>query len=389
MVEVGIPKLDDFLDGGIPQGKNLLFYIEPGVEGEIFGMQALYHNLKQGKKGVFITSTSDPDMVRGYLREFGWDVEEFGENLAIVDAYSSMIGMKTEEKYYVEDPENIEKLDEVITQAIDDFRGGLLTWGSLSALIDMHGEDKIMEYVDKWNKYMMLNDAVGIYNFTAWPYSEETLKKVKEEMFDAVINISGIAERIIFGQYYAVLKCNWAETKEKAIMFKVTRPGGVKAFIPKVLITGPFDAGKSSFVHSLSTRAVSVDRLDTTVALDHGHIDYKGFSADIFGTPGQERFDPILKLLGGKAMGVFLVVDSTKPEEYGRAKKMLESTETFGLPYVVIANKQDMKGALKPDELRKAMKLPKDVPVLPAVATEKKGVFEAFETLIDMITEVK
>jgi len=64
VIETGIPKLDDFLGGGIPNGKTLLYYIEPGVEGDVFGMQTLYHNLQKGYKGLFITSTTAPDILR-------------------------------------------------------------------------------------------------------------------------------------------------------------------------------------------------------------------------------------------------------------------------------------------------------------------------------------
>ncbi|MCZ7397132.1 MAG: hypothetical protein O8C59_01305 [Candidatus Methanoperedens sp.] len=45
-IETGIPKLDDFLGGGIPKGKSLIYYIQPGVEGEIFGMQTVYNTLR-------------------------------------------------------------------------------------------------------------------------------------------------------------------------------------------------------------------------------------------------------------------------------------------------------------------------------------------------------
>ena len=170
------------------------------------------------------------------------------------------------------------------------------------------------------------------------------------------------------------------------MLFRVLRPGGIKIFIPKILVTGPFDAGKSTFVHALSTRAISVDRLGTTIAMDHGHVDYKGFSADIFGTPGQERFDPIIKLLSGESMGVFLIVDSTNPSDFVRAKHMLDITKSYGLPYVVVANKQDLPGALTPEEIREQFHLPEDVPIVRAVAKDKIGVFEAFEVLIDRIT---
>jgi len=385
-MEIGIPKMDDFLKGGLPTGKTLLYYIEPGVEGEVFGMQTVYHNLKKGRNAVYITSASDPDSVRGYFKEFGWDIDTFEKEFAILDAYSGMVGMESKERYVVNDPSNLDEVDAVLKRAIEEAGAGAIIAGSLSTIMDVNGEKKTLEHLENWNKLIMVNDCAGIYNFTSWPYSEDTLRKIKKEVFNGVIGVTGIGERIVFGQYYAVIRADWAEVPKKTILFRVKRPGGIKAFIPKVLVTGPYNAGKSSFIRALSTRSVAVDRLGTTVAMDHGHVDYKGFSADIFGTPGQERFDPILKLLGGQAMGAFLIVDSTKPEEFARAKRMINETQTFGLPYVIVANKQDSEGALGVEEIRKAIKIPKDAPIMPVVATDGTGVSEAFAVLAERIT---
>ena len=168
--------------------------------------------------------------------------------------------------------------------------------------------------------------------------------------------------------YFTVPKIKDKKPIKKGVPFKIAVPGGVRVYIPKILITGPYNAGKTSFIHSASTRAVSVDRLGTTIALDHGHVDHAGFAVDLFGTPGQERFDPILKLLGGEALGVILVIDSTNQGGFSRAKEMLEKTRTQGLPTVVVANKTNLKGSLSVNEIRKKMKLPKDIPMVPVVA---------------------
>ena len=387
MIVTGIPKIDDYLGGGVPIGKSLLYFIQPGVEGEIFGMQTLYINLQNGCRGVCITSTASPSTVREKFKDIGFDIEKFEDRFDIIDAYSPLIGADSSEKYVVENPEDIKSIDKVITEAIEDSSGELIIHGSISNIMDMCGEEQTLEYIEGWNKDAMLYDCTNVYCFTAWPYSEDTLRKIRDELFNAVIKVGGIAERVIFGQYYAISKSDWTEESiERAILFKIIKPGGVRAYLPKILVTGPFNAGKSTFIHSLSTRAVSVDRFGTTVALDHGHVDHQGFSADIFGTPGQERFDPILRTLGGEAMGVFLVIDSTKPSEFSRAKRMLEATRTFGLPLVVIANKQDLPDALSIEEIKYKMRLPEDVLIIPVVATKKIGVVEALGTLIDMIT---
>lgn len=386
MIETGISKLDEFLGGGIPKGKSLVFYIQPGVEGEVFGLQTIYNSIKRGENGVFVVSSTIPDIVKGQFREFGWDISPFKDKFFFVDAYNSLIGAPSNEKYVVLNPDNIEAFSKMIIGAIKEMPPGIIVFGSLSTIIDLCGEKETLEAVKTWNKMAKIYEHVLVYNFTAWPYSEETLKAIKEDMFDAVISIGGIAERVIFGQYFGILKASWTTKIKKSMLFRVLRPGGIKLYIPKILVTGPFDSGKSTFVHALSTRAISVDRLGTTIALDHGHIDYKGFSADIFGTPGQERFDPIIKLLSGESMGVFLIVDSTNPDDFIRAKQMLEITRSYGLPYVIIANKQDLAGALTPAKIREKFSLPQDVPIVPVVAKDKKGVYEAFEVLIDKIT---
>ncbi|MEA1944771.1 MAG: ATPase domain-containing protein [Euryarchaeota archaeon] len=389
MIETGIPKLDDYLLGGIPEGKSLVYYIYPGVEGNAFGMQTMYHAISNGRYGIYVASSTDPQMIREQFDELGWNTDECGDRFIVVDAFSGLIGADSRERYAVSDPEDINSLTQCIRQAMEDMREpGVIVFESLSTIMDLCGEFETLDALEEWNQYAMLYDHAMVYNFTAWPYSEDTLLHVKEDICNSAISIGGIAEGVIFGQYFGILKADWMDISRKCVLFKVLKPGGIRVYIPKILVTGPFDAGKSTFVHALSNRAVSVDRLGTTIALDHGHIDYRGFAADIFGTPGQERFDPIVKLLSGEAMGIFLVLDSTNAADFVRGKRMLEITMSFGLPIVIIANKQDMQDALTPEEIRKKLSMPENVPIMPSIATTRDGVFEAFETLLDMVMEV-
>jgi len=389
MMETGIPKLDDYLHGGVPMGKTLVYYAYPGVEGTVFGMQSLCHAMSNGISGVYVASSTEPHRIREQFIEFGWDADEYGDRFAIIDAFSGLIGADSHERYVVADPEDARSLTQCIKNAMEDLREpGVIVFESLSTVMDLCGESETLDAIEEWNQYAMLYDHAMIYNFTAWPYSDDTLLSIKEDVCDSTISVGGIAGEVIFGQYFGVLKANWTDAVRKFILFKVLKPGGVRAYIPKILVTGPFDAGKSTFVHALSTRAVSVDRLGTTIALDHGHVDHKGFAADIFGTPGQARFDPIIKLISGEAMGVFLVLDSTRAEDFARGKQMLEITRSFGLPVVIVANKQDCDGALTLEDIRGKLDMPENLLIMPAVATTGEGVFEAFETLIDMVMEV-
>jgi hypothetical protein len=384
-----IPKLDTLLSGGVPGGRSLLYLIQPGIDGSVFGLQTAVKNIENGMQGVFVVSTTHPSKVQEYVEGFGWDFDVIKDRLNIIDLHSGLTKAPSDAKHVVDDPEDLESIDATMTKAIDDSTGALLFFESLSTIMDLCGEERSLEFVHRWLKQARLNDCVVIANFTAWPYAEDTVARIRDKIFNAVVRVGGVGERVMFGQYYGVLRADWLDSQnERTLLFKVSRPGGVKVYIPKLLVTGPFNAGKSTFVHALSNASVSVDRLGTTVALDFGHIDHKEFSADIFGTPGQERFDPILKLLGGQALGVFLVVDSTDPGGFSRAKQMLESTKTYDLPFVVVANKQDRADAISVDEIRKQMTIPEEIPIIPVAAKEGEGVYLAFETLVDSIIQV-
>ncbi|MEM2174719.1 MAG: ADP-ribosylation factor-like protein, partial [Candidatus Micrarchaeia archaeon] len=162
--------------------------------------------------------------------------------------------------------------------------------------------------------------------------------------------------------------------------------GGVSIYVPKILITGPFHSGKSSFIQKVSTRAVSVDRLGTTIALDHGYIEYGGLSCDLFGTPGQERFEFMLDILKKDAFGVILILDSTDPESFERGIEMLNLVRKESIPFVVAANKQDLPNAMKVEEIKNILKEKiGDVKVIGTSAITGEGCLEAVKELINDI----
>jgi len=389
LLATGIPRLDDVLKGGIPEGKNLVYFSYPEVEGSVFGVQTLYHSLKTSGRGILVLTSSTPRAMFDHYREFGWNFyAHMGESFIVIDGYSSLVGLRSEGARSVDEPQSIEAYTSMIMEAMDELKGpSLVLIDTLSTLMDMFGEEETVEAVMGWCEHAKENRHVLVCNFTAWPYPDEILEDIKENVFECTVMIGGIAERVVFGQYFGLLKASWTDIKKNAVLFKVIRPGGIRVYIPKVLVTGPYDSGKSTFVRQLSTDMVSVDRMGTTVVMDRGHIDRGGFSVDIFGTPGQERFAPIIKRLGSEAMGVFFIVDATKPKDIIKAKEMLHTTKVYGLPYVFVANKQDLPGALSAEEIRRSFALPDDVDIVETVAIDGTGVIEAFERLLDRIME--
>lgn len=166
----------------------------------------------------------------------------------------------------------------------------------------------------------------------------------------------------------------------------------------KMVVTGPFSAGKTSFIGCVSEIAVvSTERNisgseravkeKTTVAMDYGRISIdKDLVLYLFGTPGQKRFDFMWEILSEGMLGFVVMVDSARPETFREARRILDTFRSYSAtPFVVAANKQDDDDAWAPEDLRIAMGLDKHVRILPCIATSRSSVKEV---LIELLTEV-
>ena len=388
MKKTHIPKLDDFLGGGIPEGSSILFCAVPGVECEAFGYQILNGVIEDGNKGFIFTNVTEPNNIIYEFSKYGWNLEQFleEEKAFFVDGSSNFIGVPPIGKYSIDE---ISQIEGVLLKAIDDIPNGIGVINNLSTLLDYLDEDKIIEIIGKWNEHAREKNTILVYIFTKWDYDSKIIEDIKNSV-DSVVSLTSIEERVIIGQGFMVTSASWTKPSKNMVLFFVLQPGGVKIYIPKILVTGPYNAGKSSFVKSISKKSVSVERMamekfPTTVAMDIGHVDHKGFVADVFGTPGQERFDLMLDVLAKEALGAFILIDSSSPQTFARAKEMINKTQAEAIPKIIVANKQDLPGALSPEKIRVTMKLDKSIPIIPTVVNENIGVEEALDALLKLI----
>lgn len=371
-LKTGIPKMDDFLSGGLEVGSITVFWTQPGVNDAPFAYQLLENQLRAGNCGIFVVQVKRTDTVEKEMKGHGWDISTYKNvgSFLFIDAYSPLVKAASRERLIVGNPNDVKELTQVLESALRQVKqkNVVVVFGSLSTMVN----NCFRDYLDEtrtWKRLFKKHGAAGVFLFTQWPYRASILRKVRESA-DNIVELKAIEEKVILREYFTVPKVKGGKTVSRAVPFRVSVSGGVTIYIPKVLVIGNLNAGKSSFVQSASRKAVSVDRLSTTVALDYGHVEHRGFSVDLFGTPGQQRFDPILKMLGNESLGIIIVVDSTDPASFGRAKEMIQKSGTTGLPLVVAANKANLKGALRPSEIRKRMGLARDIPVVPLVAKD-------------------
>jgi len=155
----------------------------------------------------------------------------------------------------------------------------------------------------------------------------------------------------------------------------------------KIVVTGPFNAGKTEFIRSVSeidvvstekkiTAAAEKIKETTTVAMDFGRITVDNdLVLFLFGTPGQKRFDFMWEILSEGMLGFIVMVDSSRPETFREARSILETFHAYApTPYLVAANKQDLYDAWDMEDMRVALRLDPSVKILPCEAHKKSSV---------------
>lgn len=168
----------------------------------------------------------------------------------------------------------------------------------------------------------------------------------------------------------------------------------MKAF--KILVTGPYNAGKTTLIKTLCSSALTTDRRvyadglvkpTTTVALDFGLINISGNLVRLFGTPGQSRFSFMWRVLSVGIDGYVFMVDSSDPASLGDALKMYTFFRSMHpkISHVISANKYDKEKKLSVEDVRAALKVPEGVPICPTIAYDEDSAKKLLECLINLI----
>ena len=154
----------------------------------------------------------------------------------------------------------------------------------------------------------------------------------------------------------------------------------------KIIVTGPFNSGKTEFVKTISDIPVvtteknitTEDRgikAETTVAMDFGRVQINNDTLHLFGTPGQTRFNFMWDILSNEMDGFIVLVDSTDVPSFPEAAELIEQfSEMVDVPYLVVSNKTDLDGAASLSEVRRGTQAGMDVTVMPCVALQKTSV---------------
>ena len=168
----------------------------------------------------------------------------------------------------------------------------------------------------------------------------------------------------------------------------------------KIVVTGPFSAGKTTLIRTISeitvlstekdiTDHTKSRKAETTVAMDFGRITIdRDLVLYLFGTPGQDRFDFMWEILGEGMLGYILLIDASREDSLEEAVGILAAFRKMArVPFVVALNKAAGMEPADEERIRTVLELEEDTPVVPCDATDRESVKSVLLALLYSVVD--
>jgi len=159
----------------------------------------------------------------------------------------------------------------------------------------------------------------------------------------------------------------------------------------RILMVGLDSAGKTTILYRLQIGEV-VSTIPT-IGFNVETVQYKNIKFQVWDLGGQSSIRPYWRCYFANTQAIIYVIDSSDVSRLSTSRAelltMLSEEELRGVPLLVFANKQDIKGSLKSGEVSEQLGLDKEKgrqwSVRGSCATKGEGLEEGLDWLVNVL----
>jgi uncharacterized protein len=169
----------------------------------------------------------------------------------------------------------------------------------------------------------------------------------------------------------------------------------------KIVIIGRYSAGLETFIRSISElETVATDKGDYpsdrkvifgSIGFNqHGVVFLLGLSSKTFPSASEAWLKNFELVIEERCLGIIMLIHSTQPGNFAEAPGVMTWFQCFSPQpaYVLAVTKADHADVWSPGDIRIALNIPDDIPIVPCVASDKESVKRVFLALLQKILKV-
>jgi len=233
---LGFEFFNELTAGGIPDAYSVMIIGGASSGKSVLCQQLAYEYLTQGKSCIYVTYDIFPSEVRQTMKSFGWETSKYEQEgaLILVDCYSFIAGLRSEEKYYAEQPFALSDLGIAVSTAMSEVKqkSTRVFLDSTAPLFARLDASKVTEFLQ--DRSARIKGSKGAFFFTVGEGTvPSSLMRRLEEIVDGIIELDVHEEKGKTLRKIRIKKLRGRKVFDKWISFKIESKKGLTFLPPK------------------------------------------------------------------------------------------------------------------------------------------------------------
>jgi len=232
----GFEFFSELTDGGIPDAYSVMIIGGVGSGKSVLCQQLANEYLKQGKSCIYVTYDIFPTEVRQNMKSFDWNASRYEQEGAfiLVDCYSSMASLDSEEKYHAEQPFALSDLGITMSTAMNEIKhkSTRVFLDSTAPLFSRLDPPKVTEFLQDRSARIKGDKGAFFFTIGKGTVPSGPMNRL-EETIDCIIELDVYEEKGKTWKRMRIRKLRGRRVANAWIPFKIELKKGITFLPPK------------------------------------------------------------------------------------------------------------------------------------------------------------